>query len=227
MAEEQILQAKGHVDRELLGDYVSALKTIRSVRGAIVLLLILSLLIPLACFGGVQWGKIRQPATATAADLASDDGAPVEDAFGISENRLYTMAQQAMRFTPFVARLMTLMLIFVYLMTTNICLSGRLGGANDSIVSFFWAVLLMLLLIPWQSWIGAGEGVAVFYDLDALINAHSSLCSEWLVRLAHYVRFLLFPFLGLLTVVVADIRFGRCYRLVMQRVRQRLESAVR
>ena len=87
--------------------------------------------------------------------------------------------------------------------------------------------LMLLLLIPWQSWIGAAEKVAVFYDLDALINARSNPCGEWLVRLAHYVRFLLFPFLGLLTVVVADIRFGRCYRLVMQRVRQRLESAVR
>ena len=227
MAEEPNLRVKSSFDRELLGDYVSALKTIRAVRGAFALLLILSLLIPLACFGGVQVDWLHQPEPASPAGAVSDDGVSAEGALGISEDRLYTLALHAMRFTPFVARLMTLLLIFVYLMSTNICLSGRLGGANDSIVAFLWAVLLMLLLIPWQRWIGAGGSVAVFYDLDALLEAQSSLGGERMVRLGHYVRFLLFPFLGLLTVVVADIRFGRCYRQAMQRIRQRLESAVR
>ncbi len=221
MADQPSLQLKGSGDREQLEDYIAALKTVRSVRGVFFGLLVLSLLVPLACFAGAEWGKIQQP---EAAQVSAQEPA-VELAPGGSSDRLYDIADATLMLGPFVARLMTLLLILTYFITAHMCLTGRLGGANDSIVAFFWAVFLLLLLIPWQNWIGGGgERMRVFYDLGGLLDAQGSLGDEWLTKVTHYVRFIFFPFLGLLTAVVADIRFGRCYRQAMARIRQRLES---
>ncbi len=220
MVDQPNLQLKGSGDREQLEDYIAALKTVRSIRGVFFGLLVLSLLVPLACFAGVQWGKIQTP---EAAEVSTQEPAG-EVSPGGSSASIYELADATMQFGPFVARLMTLLLILTYFICAHMCLTGRLGGANDSIVAFFWAVFLLLLLIPWQNWIGGGERMRVFYDLGGLLDAQGSLGDDWLTKLTHYVRFIFFPFLGLLTAVVADIRFGRCFRLAMARIRQRLES---
>lgn len=218
MAESTSLRPKTDADRELLEDYTSALKTIRSVRSIFFGLLVLSLLVPLASFGGVASKRIQAPA----GGLLSSAGAP--DVSGIT---LYAAADAGMRFAPFLARLMTLMLVLVYLISVHVCLSGRLGGANDSIVAFVWAVLLLLLLIPWHTWMGGQMRMNVYYSLSSLVDAQNSTGQGLASQLQHYVRFLLFPFLALLTAVVADIRFGRCYSQAMKRIRSSMESAIR
>jgi hypothetical protein len=223
MAGEPGAKASGQIGPELLEDYVSAVKTIRSVRGLIFIFLVLALLVPLASFAGAQFGNIERPdrsspEASTAAEVAEPDS--------YFDLRLYDLADRTMRVAPFIARLMTLMLVVVYLVSTNVCLSGRLGGASDSVAAFFWAVFLMLLLIPWQSWIGGAEHLAIYYDLDTMLDSRENLGDHWTELLSHYVRFLVLPFVGLLTAVVADLRFGRCHREVMKRIHQKLEAAV-
>lgn len=221
MADSVSLRPKNDVDRELLEDYTSALKTIRSVRSIFFGLLVLSLLVPLASFGGVASKKIQAPADGLSSSAAASDVS------GVSEITLYAVADAGMRFAPFLARLMTLMLVLVYLVSVHVCLSGRLGGANDSIVAFVWAVLLLLLLIPWHTWMGGQMRMNVYYSLSSLVDAQNSTGQGLASQLQHYVRFLLFPFLALLMAVVADIRFGRCYSQAMKRIRSSMESAIR
>lgn len=218
MADSTTLNPKADLNRELLEDYTSALKTIRSVRSIFFGLLVLSLIVPLASFGGVASKRLQAPA-----DLLASSTAEADDS-GIT---LYAVADAGMRFAPFLARLTTLMLVVVYLISIHVCLAGRLGGANDSIVAFVWAVLLLLLLIPWHRWMGGQTTMNVYYSLNSLIDAQNLLGESLMSQLQHYVRFLLFPFLALLTAVVADIRFGRCYSQAMKRIRSSMESSIR
>ncbi len=223
MVDVPSVKASGQIGRELLEDSVSAVKTIRSVRGLVFFFLVLALLVPLASFAGAQFGNLeRAEYGPRAASAAAQIGEPESD----SGTALYDLAERSMRVAPFIARLMTLMLIIVYFMSTNVCLSGRLGGANDSVAAFFWAVFLMLVLIPWQSWIGGAEHLAIYYDLDTMLDSRENLGDHWTDISRHYVRFFVLPFVGLLTAVVADLRFGRCHRQVMKRIHQTLEAAV-
>ncbi len=223
MTGEPSMKASGQIGRELLEDSVLAVKTIRSVRGLVFFFLVLALLVPLASFAGAQFGNLeRAEYGPLAASVAAQVGEPESDSGG----RLYDLASSSMRVAPFIARLMTLMLMAVYFMATNVCLSGRLGGANDSVAAFFWAVFLMLVLIPWQSWIGGAEHLAIYYDLDAMLDSRENLGDHWTDISRHYVRFLVLPFVALLTAVVADLRFGRCHRQIMKRIHQKLEVAV-
>ncbi len=223
MADIPSVKASGQIGRELLEDSVSAVKTIRSVRGLVFFFLVLALLVPLASFAGAQFGNLeRAEHGPLAASAVAQVGEPESD----SGTGLYDLAERSMRVAPFIARLMTLMLIIVYFMATNVCLSGRLGGANDSVAAFFWAVFLMLVLIPWQSWIGGAEHLAIYYDLDTMLDSRENLGDHWTAISRHYVRFFVLPFVGLLTAVVADLRFGRCHRQVMKRIHQKLEAAV-
>ena len=223
MAGEPSVPASGQIGRELLEDCVSTMKTIRSVRSLIFFFLVLALLVPLASFAGAQFGNLER---AEDGPLAASASAQVAEPEGDSSGAFYSLADRSMRVAPFIARLMTLMLIIVYFMSTNVCLSGRLGGANDSVAAFFWAVFLMLLLIPWQSWIGGAEHLAIYYDLDGMLDSREDLGDHWTAISRHYVRFLVLPFVGLMTAVVADLRFGRCHRQVMKRIHQKLEAAV-
>lgn len=223
MTGEPHMKASGQIGRELLEDSVSAVKTIRSVRGLIFFFLILALLVPLVSFAGVQFGNLGGAEHGPSAASAS---AQVGESESDSGAALYNLADRTMHVAPFIARLMTLMLVIVYFMATSVCLSGQLGGANDSIVAFFWAVFLMLLLIPWQSWIGGAEHLAIYYDLDTMLDSRENLADHWTDITRHYVRFFVLPFVGLLTAVVADLRFGRCHRQVMKRIHQKLEAAV-
>ncbi len=228
MAGEPGVKASGQIGRELLEDSVSTVKAIRSVRGLIFFFLVLALLVPLASFAGAQFGNIERPDDRSPEASAAAEVAEPDSYFG---GGLYMLADRSMHVAPFIARLMALMLIIVYFMATNVCLSGRLGGANDSVVAFFWAVFLMLLLIPWQSWIGGAEHLAVYYDLDVMLDSQEDLGHPWTAywtdHSRHYIRFLVLPFVGLLTAVVADLRFGRCHRVVMKRIHQKLEATVR
>lgn len=223
MAGEPVVKASGQIGRELLEDSVLVVKTIRSVRGLIFFFLVLALLVPLASFAGAQFGNLER---GEYGPLAASESAQVGESENGSGAALYDLADHTMQVAPFIARLMTLMLIIVYFMSTNVCLSGRLGGANDSVVAFFWAVFLMLLLVPWQSWIGGAEHLAIYYDLDVMLDSRENLGDHWTDISRHYVRFLVLPFVGLLTAVVADLRFGRCHRQVMKRIHQKLEAAV-
>lgn len=221
MADSASLSSKADTTRELLEDYTSALKTIRSVRSIFFGLLVLSLIVPLASFGGVVSKRVQAPANMMSSSADMSDEA-VDS--GIT---FYAVADAGMRFAPFLARLTTLMLVVVYLISIHVCLAGRLGGANDSIVAFVWAVLLLLLLIPWHRWMGGQTRMNVFYSLSSLVDAQNSMGDSLAAQLQHYVRFLLFPFLALLTAVVADIRFGRSYSQAMKRIRSSMESSIR
>ena len=223
MAGDPSVKASGQIGRELLEDSVSTVKALRSVRGLVFFFLVLALLVPLASFGGAQFGNIERP---DHGPLAASAGAEVGEPESDSGGGLYGLAERSMNVAPFVARLMTLMLIIVYFMSTNVCLSGRLGGANDSVVAFFWAAFLMLLLIPWHTWIGGDEYFAIYYDLGSMLDAKPSPGDPWTAHSAYYVRYFVLPFVGLLTGVVADLRFGRCHRQVMKRIHQKIEAAV-
>jgi len=223
MAGELGVKASGQMGRELLEDSVSVVKTIRSVRSLIFFFLVLALLVPLASFAGAQFGDIERPDHGPPeASASAEVGEPASNSGG----GLYDFAERGMKVAPFVARLMTLMLIIVYFMSTNVCLSGRLGGADDSVVAFFWAAFLMLLLIPWHTWIGGPEYLVIYYDLGNMLDAKPGQGDLWTAQSAYYVRYFVLPFVGLLTAVVADLRFGRCYRQVMKRIHQKLEAAV-
>ena len=224
MTGEASMKASERIGRELLEDSVLAVKTIRSVRGLIFFFLVLALLVPLASFAGAQFGNMERP---NDEPLAASAAGQVAESESESDTMFYKLADRSMRVAPFIARLMTLMLIAVYFMATNVCLSGRLGGANDSVAAFFWAVFLMLVLIPWQSWIGGLEQLAIYYDLDTMLDSRANLGDHWIDSSRHYVRFFVLPFVGLLTAVVADLRFGRCHRQVMKRIHEKLEAAVR
>jgi len=224
MAGQPSVRSSGQISRELLEDGVSTMKTIRSVRSLIFFFLVLALLVPLASFAGAQFGNL---APAEHGPLGTSAPAQVAEPEGDSGGAIYGLADRGMHVAPFVARLMTLMLIMVYFMSTNVCLSGQLGGANDSVAAFFWAVFLILLLIPWQSWIGGAEHFAIYYDLDAMLDSRENLADHWTAVARHYVRFLVLPLVGLMTAVAADLRFGKCHRQVMKRIHQKLEAAVR
>ena len=80
MTGEASMKASGQIGRELLEDSVSAVKTIRSVRGLVFFFLVLALLVPPASFVGAQFGNLsRAEHGALPASASAQVGEPVND----------------------------------------------------------------------------------------------------------------------------------------------------
>jgi hypothetical protein len=189
-------------DQTLQQDYVSALQTLRRMRSFLLALLLIALILPLATFGLHSAELISVP------DLGRD----------IPGNTAYRVVDLGHRFATFAAPMMTILLIGVYLLATNICLIGRLGSGRDAILALFWMFVLLLLLGQWPGGVPVADYPSVIYSTEMLINAESG--TSWFEKSSYYFMFLLLPFLAMLCAIVADLRFGSCYRDAIQRVRE-------
>ncbi|MCG3138631.1 MAG: hypothetical protein HJJLKODD_02497 [Phycisphaerae bacterium] len=198
------------MERDRWVESLSAIRTVRGMRTILFSILILALLVPLVVYGVNYYSSMMQPSTTSAPAVGQD------------WQRWLPMLMTA---GAFCARLAVVLLLVVYFLTAQICLTGRLGGTHDALSGLMWMVVLMLWLVPWHHWMTGQPMHLVFYEVSQLQQALSGLGGDWISKAEHYSQFLVMPLLGLLTAVVADIRVGRGCRTALRRIQLEIEGA--
>ncbi len=228
MSGKPSLQVRSVSLREPMQDHMSALRAISFVRRILVGVLLLALLLPIAVFGGVVAGVLplddAAPPAADESTLATADR-PDSDAASEWSVRAVAAARVGFEVAAPLVRGLALLLVAVHFLAANVCLCGRLGGANYAVRGFFWAVLLVLVVMPVSQIIGVALP-AVYYDLGALRDSCAPPPEGTMATVRHCVRFLAMPLAALLIALIADSRFGRCYEAVLRRIQQELEINV-
>ena len=110
----------------------------------------------------------------------------------------------------------TLLIVALFFAATQ-SLVARGGGTSEFISAFFWALLLLAILIPWQQVLPQSYSAGATMRISELLintrTANGELCAPSSIFLSwYYARFLGLPIIALLVWIVVAVRTGRGFK---------------
>lgn len=160
---------------------------------------------------GADAASTSQPADQTA-PVATTTAEPTVGP--ITASRVRLAIEGLMPIASFAGVISCMLLMLCYLVALNLALSGRLGGVRGSLAGFLWMAVVLVLLLPWEQWLGPlGSPLSGVYSTAAQTLEVPQTFETGAAELAHYVRYLGYPILALMMVWVADRRYARGYRM--------------
>lgn len=131
-------------------DYADALITARRAKNVLVLLLLLMLLAQLAIFFTARYTNLT---SATVVTTSATTAPTTADVAAVGPNQWFEKLQYVIGLTDFLGVTLSIVLAFVVLLLVQIMLVGRLIGVARVTSAFIWALVLIVLLFPWQAFL--------------------------------------------------------------------------
>ena len=218
-------------DIENCQDYAGAMRTISAARRLFLLLLVLSLLLHVGAYCIGRWTNVlaptppAEPETASPSAEAAPEAIDPEEAAEPEFGMVYYAVRLVMPLAEFVGQVSCGALVLCYLLAVNVALSGRLGGVRGTVSAFFWMVVLLALLFPWDRWLGDLRGQVQIPGVYFTFDEVTDLADEFpnlTAAVVHYVRFLGYPLLAFIIALVGDRRYAKGYRLAQRQIEARL-----
>lgn len=204
-------------------DYADALVTARKAKGWVFGLLLLALLTQLGSFFTARYSGLivaAEPVVAAAAATTAPSAPPAPPP--AAEPALAGPVEYAVTLAQFSGVSLSIVLCLLLLLISLILLQGRMIGAARAVSSLVWSLVLAVLLFPWQHLLGAGSpgdewrlpGILYsFPELRALASFGEGASLEQ--QALHWARFVGFPLLGLVLLVMVQTRSSRAVRAAL------------
>lgn len=199
-------------------EYTKAFATVRTAKNWFWWLIVVSLLVQIAAFLAVHYGKVldRPPEATVATQAASGPAVAIvgSAAAPVWENVL----SWALPATKFIALVASILLAVALVLATKLSLVGRLGGAAGFVSAFFWSVLVLVFLVPWQQVLPESSYLCgATYNLGDLLGrtggiAKQAKTNELIPNVLFFCRFLAYPIFVLLLALIAQAKFAKGYR---------------
>jgi len=201
-------------------EYAVAFRSIRAGKNFFAIVIALCIVAQLAGFIMVRFAGVTDPpAAACCGSSGRPDRPPVElDPAAVQRAATWrNVIRWALPATKFAAPAACLLMLFVLTLAVNLSLLERVGGVAGFISAFFWALILLAMLIPWQHapWTSYARGA--LFNLRDLRVATRDLAADSataLDRIIYFVRFIGYPVLALLVWLVVQVKFARGYMRV-------------
>jgi len=222
--------------------FSEALDSLRRVKSCLVLLLLLCLLVQIAGFTLVSFfgvvdksTKLRHVPVAPAAETdaatdSADADASHQPAINDSTNAdmWYGIISLSLATTKFIAVVAALLLMLTFMFAVKVSLVGRIGATAGFLGAFFWSMILLAMLIPWQQILNSALASGATFNMSQLVDRKWQVPTGWaaadeaaagfLRQGVFYARFLAYPVLTLLVVLLVSLKFSRGYRPLKQPV---------
>jgi hypothetical protein len=142
-------------------DYADALMTARRAKSVLFLLLLLLILAQLAVFFLAKYDVLKLGDTVSVATATTQPTAtqPIE-----THNGSVTVGQIVRYATPiidFAGIALSIVLAIVLMLLVAIMLVGRLIGVSHVTGAFIWAIVLIVVLFPWQTFLISDDSYPV------------------------------------------------------------------
>ena len=198
-------------------EFDDAFKTIRRARCVFALILAVCLLASLAAFVLVQFTPLLDDhpdyAARAAAPARAPATAPASQPSGEAWGSFLAVILPAAKFFGLVS---AILLSLTYLLGLKLCLLGRLGGTAGVTAAFFWSLILLAMVVPWQqAFPGLVVGGALF-GFDDLAERARLFKDAWdpqtsqplFEHVLYYARFIAYPVVALAVLAVSLVRFA-------------------
>lgn len=193
-------------------DYADALLVVRRVKRTMLLLLALILVLQIAIFAVAQWTDLLNVESAAVSQPATLAPANWPDVF-------HYLSAVSM----FGSILCGVILVFTLATTIHIMLVGRLIGVALVVRAFVLAVLLLVLMFPWQTLLvtqhlAHGDFVPpgvlfTWREIQERVVPHATMDTK--TAIVYWARFLAMPVLAIIILLVVQKRSGRGLRLAL------------
>jgi len=122
------------------------------------------------------------------------------------------------RIVDFILILAAVLYCLTMLFSLKVSLLGRLGGINHISRAFFLSLLMLVLILPWQSFF-AGVVVGLIYTPGELLSRYSTVeTSGFFGTVFYYLRFVGYWLLVLLLLIFSYLRSCRWAKAILRRL---------
>lgn len=214
-------------------DYADALITARRAKNVLVLLLLLMLLAQLAIFFAARYTNVMTPAIVSATATAPATAVVAEP------NQWFEKLQYVVGLTDFLGVTLSIVLSIIVLLLVQIMLVGRLIGVSRVTSAFIWALILIVLLFPWQAFLNNVAfdrpefkipGVLYTWD-EVRLFAKFGMDREHPIPLAQLIlqwsRFVAFPVISVLILLAIQIKSNRGLRQALGEADYAIDETLR
>jgi len=225
-------------------EYRDAFRTVRLVKNLLWWAAILSILAQLAVaamvrYGGVLDAQYAKQATAPGPAAhhqpsgRSAETSRAEESRGASRPAAAGVAVQSdgkapaapdtreralrwvLRGTKFLGLVASMLLVLTLMFAVMLSLLGRLGGTAGLMGAFFWSLILLPMLVPWQQVLQSPFACGALFNLDNLTSWTARVRASWGASspaardlVFYYARFLVYPAVALLVCLVIQVKFA-------------------
>jgi len=209
-----------------LAQYADAFRSVRAAKNLFFVLLLLAVLVQLAAFALVQFAGVmdaskgEDPAQAIMSDSQQKTATRPADPDKFSSASLwYQVLYWALPTTKFAGIVLAALLALTLLTGVQISLVGRLGGAAGLVSALFWSLILLAMMTPWQQALQSSAACGALYNYSDLCRGARLVNQAWdpqarpssLGLTLYYARFVAYPLLALLVLLVVQSKFARGY----------------
>jgi hypothetical protein len=225
-------------------EYLDALLSSKRAKNVFSLILLVCVGLQLAGFLAVQFTGLLDPLHATPAPSAEPQPAattqpatqpattPAATANDEREQAVYRamfwseLLHWLMPATRFLALVTAILLCLTLLMCVKLSLLDRLGGVAGFISAFYWSLILLVVLVPWQQLLGGAFATGALSNYGEMIAQVKKTRPDWgadggdtLGTVLHFARFLAYPALAVVLWLVAQVKFARGYQIMARACR--------
>jgi len=183
-----------------ISTYADAFRSVRAAKNIFWVLLVVAVLAQVASFVLVDFVTVLGVP-------------PGDDAAASAWREVLDWALQA---TQFLAMVLCCLLVLTLLFGVKLSLIGRLGSTAGFLSAFFWSLLLLAALVPWQSAFTGRFACGALFTLPELLGEMAKMAPEkepgWLDKGLYYARFLAYPVIALLLSVATLAKSARGMR---------------
>jgi len=195
-------------------DYADAMLVARRAKKWLFLLLLLMLLVQITMFVLYRADVIKLTPQAPAVARAIATAPTTIPAAPSTQNKVELLLIYLIGLTDFLGIILAVVLALILLLIINIMLVGRLIGVSRMTSAFCWALLLIVLLFPWQAFLGdfAFKIPGVLYTWNELVSGGRWQDISLPEMVLKWARFVGFPVLAVVILCMVQVKSRRGIR---------------
>ena len=230
-------------------EFHDALRSVRCAKTWLLLGVLLVLAVQVGVFAFVHFGgaldepaadaATTQPAATAEGDktemAVEDDTSPVgpdaqpDESAETADRETRATLRDAMTWalagTKFFGVVLALLLVLTVMFGVKLSLLGRIGAPSGFLGAFYWSLILLAVMTPWQAIINSAVACGATFNLDQLERLRETVQAgadgekpRLLAVVFFHARFIAYPALAVLIELVVAAKFGRGFRPLKHRV---------
>ncbi len=193
-------------------EYALAIQSVKRFKNLLLLLFLLTVLVQGAAFVLLEFTDVlnapppKNVAVEAADEESTSTSADVETLCPVWSETLHW----ALPATKFFALVFSGLLAMVLMLAVKLSLLGRGAGTRRFLGAFFWSLILLAIVVPWQQVYHGNLACGALYSFGELIRGHNAFHALTTPTVAdamfYYARFLAYPTVVLLVWLLVAIR---------------------